>query len=815
MAYAESTIGGSAGGSFRVWVNSIRTYDGNQSDNFEDWRVEGGLNRVSGSGGTIYNNYNQASYTLQLGMNGVASSGRFNYTFNTATGTKVAWGTGTTRVYRDSAGNGFGFQSRMDINLSNSPYLTSGWVTSNDNVQTRPRYAVLTALSMDSGGIPATDEGPMWLEFYNPSGTTVQAFIDGPAGRVYTSGNTGSRHDVAWTTALTEALQQQSINSNTANMNIGIVDGFGHYDYRGRTYTIKNDVGQANPVFTDFTFKDTNSSTVAITGDDQAVIQGKSDLDATITVANKATPLKFATMSYYTATLGSSSSQAPYSPSSNVVIPIDVTDVADATAISVQAVDSRGNNATVSKPVIVLPYSSPALSPAFAIRYTNDYNSANGLTIELPESVLATISPLTLGGVDKNAIVGSSGMTFDISKGDTTSYTGDPVDIVTVQTSGTGEITTDVEDLENAILAKMGSLIADNTVPWYLKFSITDKLETKTFEYRIDIGRSIFRIGTDRKVYNNEDQLLNIPMISTLSDSLLAPNSDGFTFEYYPWAEVMNRKLYINYGSGVGNSSTVVFNVSFSCFVDTAAQYAWTLYIDGVPVGNTSRKFFINQTGSHTTVSGTVVARGLSAGAHYVDIAIDGQGNTLSTDQNDYLSLVATEYVNSYVPYEVGPNYAGTVVDGGGGGQVWSNPGNAAGVENGTVAQVSEGQTYGTPNQLISSGHGFNIPSEARIIGIEVEAFTNSTDGVPVYDNAISIGIPGKTSVGEPEFFGNYWGGGGRWITWGGYGSLWGRTDWYPSDINDPNFGASISPFALVDDSIDTVDAIRINVYYI
>ena len=147
MAYAESTVGGSLGGQFRVWVNSIRTRQGNAADNSEDWRVEGGIKRVT-AGSRVWNNYNQASYTVQLGMNGVASSGNFSYDFASGyTGPQHAWGTGATRVSRNSAGVGFGFTSRMDINLSNSPYLTSGWVTSSDSVATIYRHASLTALS--------------------------------------------------------------------------------------------------------------------------------------------------------------------------------------------------------------------------------------------------------------------------------------------------------------------------------------------------------------------------------------------------------------------------------------------------------------------------------------------------------------------------------------------------------------------------------------------------------------------------------------------------------------------------------------------
>lgn len=514
MAYAESTVGGTYGGSFRVWVNSIRTYDGGPNENFEEWRAEGGLNRVSTSGGHIWDGYNESTFTLQLGLNGMAASGRYSYDFGGGTGRMLAWGTGTTRVYRDGAGNGFGFTSRMDINLTNSPYLTSGWVQSSDGLVTRPRHLVLTALSMDAGGIPFTDEGPAWLEFANPSGQQADAFIDVYGyGRAVTNTFVGSRHNFNFAGGLPAIIQQASPNSNTYDINIGVIDHVGGgdtYDYRVRSGTIKNDTGQANPTFSDFDYLDTNSATVTVTGSNQYLVQGKSTLQVNIPTAKKATPNKYATMQSYNTIIGGYVNNLAYSSGSTVTDNIGViSDVTGNQNLVVRAVDSRTNSTPVYKNVFIVPYASPAFVPSLSIGYTNNYDNTAGLTITAANSpTIASISPMTIATIDKNAVNTSSGVKFDISKSNNTTYTGTKVNVAITQTAGTGDIQATIATLQTAILTKMNGMGADNTVRWYIKFEITDKLETKTFETFVDVGKAIFRIGVDGYVYNQEQPIM-------------------------------------------------------------------------------------------------------------------------------------------------------------------------------------------------------------------------------------------------------------------------------------------------------------------
>lgn len=510
MAYAESTIGGSLGGQFRCWVNSIRTYDGGPSENVEDWRVEGGVKRVT-SGSRVWNNYNQASFTIQLGMNGVATSGNFNYD-STGAGGIGTWGTGSTRVGRNSAGVGFGFTSRTDINMQNSPYLTSGWVQSSDSVQTKYRHASLTALSMDAGGVPATDEGPIWLEFSNPAGAAVDAFLEtAPSyGRIYTSASgIGSRFNFPNLSggSLTTALQNATPNSNSNTLRIGIHDSLGgdSWDYRDRTYTIKNDTGQANPTFTNYTYSDTNSTTVAITGSDQVLIQGKSTLQTVITTGNKATANKGATMINYLYSIGAYSDSDAWSSGSTITKNIGtVSDVSGDQTLNIRAIDSRGNGKTVTKNVTILPYYSPGFYNNLDVKYANDFDIDDGIALTLFDTnVIGSIAPMTLSGTDKNAVTPTTGIQFDMAK-DTGSFTGSWTNVAFTTDAGTGLVRITPATLATQIETKMNGMGADNTVRWYVLFKIVDKLETQYYTVQIDVGEPFFRIGSDGRLYYKE-----------------------------------------------------------------------------------------------------------------------------------------------------------------------------------------------------------------------------------------------------------------------------------------------------------------------
>lgn len=553
---------------------------------FIDWQMTG--QNIGGNYSSInwqaYFHYQSADAQLDNG-NADLNGGRWS----NGGRVKNYAGTFTTRNHQVASGSfdlGHNSAGAQDINVSGGITAYQSGRSSGSqswSLPTIPRHATLTALSTDQGGIPFTDEGPAWVEFSNPAGTAVDAFLEvvGTPGRVYTSGPIGSRFNFPFTTAVINSLQSRLQNSNSGTVRIGIHDSLGgdNWDFRDRPFTIKNNNGQADPTFSNFIYKDTNSATVAVTGSDQILIQNKSTLQATVPVVDRATANKQATMKTYGFTVGGYSASSNWSNTSDVVHNVGVvSDVSGLQNLSVRAIDSRGNSKIVTKQVNILPYTSPGFYGGMTINYSNDFDVSDGITVELfNNNVLGSVSPLTLSGADINEV---NELSFDMAK-DTGAYTGTPVNIAFTQVAGTGEITIDAETLATAIETKMNGMTADNTVRWHIIFKITDKLETQYFTVTIDVGRPFFRIGADGRLYYKE-----IEFFDTFS---------GRSDQYYPSVQAYPRS-----GSGWARSSADGFIGGWSTLINNpgtngaswqmsvyipAGVYIFDFYMIGTPSG--------------------------------------------------------------------------------------------------------------------------------------------------------------------------------------------------------------------------------------
>lgn len=786
---------------------------------FEWWETGSG---ISGSLG-----YHNISYHLKT-FGG--SSGFYQY-FNNGSmnvdGAGYSWG--QTKLFGNGAGvlgdyyntlftNAVG-QRTFGASAQGAIFATSGINTSGSNGWTLNDINLWGGVDYITVPSPLTDESSnIVVGWHHYTGTPHLWF------RLDQIDNTDATYHIVnpsnpytWS-GFQSWLQAKMVNTNTSVLYIyygddidsnGSVDNWqGPWTY---TVSIANDTGQANPTFSNFTYLDTNTTTAAITGNNQVLIQGKSTLQTTVTTGNKATANKQAVMVNYTDTIGGYSGVSGWSAIASVVQNIStINDVSGVQNLSIRATDSRSNSKTVTKPVTILPYASPAIDKLVTIGYTNNFDYQDGLTVTANGTTIAEISPMTLSGSDKNSVAATHALQFDVSKGNNSSYTGTWTDITVARTAGSPNVTTNLATLGSAILTKMGTLTFDNSIKWYVKFKIVDVLETQTFETSIDIGKAIFRIGTDNKLYNKEEQVMILPMVSVLADTK-ASGIAGGTGTVTPY---IIAPVYVKYGTGIGNSSTVIFDISFDFTSSSAGMRTWAFKVDGNAIGSSARQAFIQTANARWTVHQQIVATGLAVGTHTVQIEIYGSGNNVSADAASFCTVVATEWANVHTPDSTGAKYAGTVVDGGGAGAAWSNPSNAQGVENGTVATVTEGVTAGAANALKSSAHGFSVPSTATITGIRLEALVYGT----TFDSVIDVGTSTKRSTSTPfsSALGG-WGLGGvlNWVTWGSNGDLWGRTDWAPVDINSSTFGAGLLPAAHVTSSADQVDAIRITVYYV
>lgn len=117
----------------------------------------------------------------------------------------------------------------------------------------------------------------------------------------------------------------------------------------GKTYINSKDftfsVTNSNPTFNNFTYVDSNSNTVALTGNNQHIIAKHSSVRATISTANKATAKNSATMKTYRLSIGTKTKDTNYS--SSAAVNIELTNV-DNNTIIVYAIDSRNNSTSKS-----------------------------------------------------------------------------------------------------------------------------------------------------------------------------------------------------------------------------------------------------------------------------------------------------------------------------------------------------------------------------------------------------------------------------------------------------------------------------------
>ena len=258
------------------------------------------------------------------------------------------------------------------------------------------------------------------------------------------------------------------------------------------------------PTFTDFTYFDSNTTTKAITGNDQIFIQGQSRLSVKITKEKKAEAKKFATMTKYLASAFGVSITKNYSATNDVQIDIGIVNASTDQVVSVSAIDSREFSTTKTKNITVIPYSRPVLNVS-AGRRGNFEN-------ETIARISGNIASLKIGNTEKNSVLSLKCR----AKSSTGSDFGPAQNIPFTLGS---DMALRVPDFHIAL---------DNTKKHTLEFEIIDKLSSVKVYAEIGAGIPIFRISTKTKrLYNNEERIL------TERDTIPANKIEGVMLSKY------------------------------------------------------------------------------------------------------------------------------------------------------------------------------------------------------------------------------------------------------------------------------------------
>ena len=173
-----------------------------------------------------------------------------------------------------------------------------------------------------------------------------------------TTSGAGSK-TISFTSANQTAFYNKLTTRNNATYKIDVLTYNGTTKIGAtKTKTGTISVGSANPVFSNFEYKDTNTTTVALTGDNQTIIGKYSNVQVSIPSSMKMTAQKQATAKLYRANCGKQTTDITYSSTATVNGTLNKV---NAPTINVSAVDSRNNQTLVTKVFDYIDYTEPVV----------------------------------------------------------------------------------------------------------------------------------------------------------------------------------------------------------------------------------------------------------------------------------------------------------------------------------------------------------------------------------------------------------------------------------------------------------------------
>lgn len=446
---------------FEWWINS-QNIAGNYTD--IGWKAYG-----AGGSSTWYK-----TGPIYININGGrvhTTSGRINL----SNGTQVA--SGTYRLHHNNSGD-------CSFNASISAAIYSASINCNGSGSwSLPRIARYCSISSADN---FNDEQNPTMRFSNPSGQFgVKCKIEAGGNTsliTRTLANNATSCTFDFTDEERDTLRSLAINSNSLSVRFTVCSTNNNtelsWSYLDRTMTIVN----ANPTFSDFTYKDTNTTVTNVIGTDQALVKGVSVLQATVSSANKMISKKNATSKNYVATIDDTNVSQDYS-TNDVVFDLGTIKGAGIKRLNIRAYDSRNNSTLVYKDITVYDYNAPVLNV--------EASRLNNFEDETTLKVSGSFSSLKINNEEKNALL-------------TVQYR--------YRTVGGewGEYVNLSPSIEGNNFSCPDTILSlDNTDAFEFEVKVTDKFSSTEKNANIDVGKSIFMISSNKKAcYINGQEIL-------------------------------------------------------------------------------------------------------------------------------------------------------------------------------------------------------------------------------------------------------------------------------------------------------------------
>lgn len=221
------------------------------------------------------------------------------------------------------------------------------------------------------------------------------------------------------------------------------------------------------PTYTDLSAEATN-----VTGSNQVALQSKSNIRVTIP-ANFATGQGYATIKTVQASLGGATKTANYD-ASGFNIDIGAPNEGTASTLVVTILDSRGFSTSWTKTVQVYPYTNPDVVYTIARR--------NNFEVDTELTVSSSWAPVTIGGVNKNAV---TAVTYATKRAGTDTWGSETP--VTFSTDGT------------KVIVPTTVVQIPNESSWNFRLTIKDKFGSFSREAKIPAGKPIMFIDAVRE----------------------------------------------------------------------------------------------------------------------------------------------------------------------------------------------------------------------------------------------------------------------------------------------------------------------------
>ena len=244
-----------------------------------------------------------------------------------------------------------------------------------------------------------------------------------------------------------------TVNSGTFSFTITTYSGSTSIGTSSKSAT--GSITGANPSFSssNISYKDNNSTTVGVTGNNQYLVQNLSSLLVTISAASGN---KGASITKYEATLNGVTKTITSAGN----IDFGVINSGSNLSLSVKVTDSRGNTTTASKTISFLPWSLP--TGIITLKRKNNYENETYLKVQASYSSINSKNSVTIK--------------YQYKKTSDSSYS----TLTTI--SNNSQITLSLSN-ENA---------------WDFKIIITDKFGTTTYNVVLSRGRFIFFVDTKK-----------------------------------------------------------------------------------------------------------------------------------------------------------------------------------------------------------------------------------------------------------------------------------------------------------------------------